>query len=69
MSPEEESILPPETKTTSGNFSAEERHTWRQFGGSKRDAGSVMEKNDNEANGAQDEVTLQSLMETLISMN
>ena len=51
--------------STKGDAILEERGE----GGSKRDEGAEMEKNDNEANGAQEEVTLQSLMETLISMN
>ena len=42
--------------------------SWRR-GGNKRDAGAEMEKNDNEANGTQEEVTLQSLMEFAISMH
>ena len=56
---------PTDCLSTEGDAILEERGE----GGSKRDEGAEMEKNDNEANGAQEEVTLQSLMETLISMN
>ena len=42
---------------------------YRGEGGSTREAGAEIEETDDEANGAQGEITLQSFKETIISMN